>query len=438
MPKIRHLPNGLPLLSVTADATLTARDQVVSADASGASPLILSLPPVPPDRSIEITVVNTGTPGTVTLDGYLTETIAGALTYDLLAQWDSVSVVSVGGGWALGGGGGGGGEIYSDTVPNLGVTTFQGAVESLLVGAASTTFIFNSSGIQGGTRYNDWADLMTALAITRYGGPRNILFEQAETIPVGAYDLTDVTLIGNGKGVLGGGWIVTFQTGTTITSDVFRVGDGLTINWAGTGTLMNGYDTANALKIVYLSNRAAIFPSGGGEFIGIGSDNVGLFPGGCPGEAQIIALDGEANFIVGNEPGFGASGVLVNARTGTSGTRTAVIVDNGWLTTFTDGLFSTSTANPMSHSWYLNSPNLDSITSTFFPDPSAQTPVTGALLAPTLALSSNAYRVRYDATTAGDWAGVPAQTEDAIDRLAAAVADLRDGTVVPPVARPIP
>jgi len=241
MPHIRVHPNGLPLLTTTVDLTLTFRSQVVSVDPDATSPVIVSLPPVSTERAVDITIVNTGTTGTVTLDAYLLETVNGALTYDILPG-DVVTIVSMGGGWVLGGsGGGGGGEVYSDTDPNLGVSTFQGAVESLLVGSPSTSFIYNSSGIQGGTRYNSWPDLMTAIAINRYGGPRSILFEQDETLPAGAYDLTDITLLGNGISYgqsITDTLYVTLPTGFTLTADRFTISTGLNVESTSTAPIM--------------------------------------------------------------------------------------------------------------------------------------------------------------------------------------------------------
>lgn len=100
---------GSARYSVTSDYTVPAVDGVVSADASGSSPLIVTLPPAPTSRSIEITVANVGATGTVTVDASGAETIEGALTYNMTTQWDAVTLESVSGGWIIGGGGGGGG-----------------------------------------------------------------------------------------------------------------------------------------------------------------------------------------------------------------------------------------------------------------------------------------------------------------------------------------
>ncbi len=78
------------------------------------------------------------------------------------------------------------------------------------------TFIFNSSGIQAGNRYNSWPDLMTAK--TGQEGGIIIQFEQNETIPAGAYNLDYCALYGNGLAYDSGGITLTWPTGVTITS----------------------------------------------------------------------------------------------------------------------------------------------------------------------------------------------------------------------------
>lgn len=77
-------------------------------------------------------------------------------------------------------------------------------------------FIYKSTGAQSGNRYNSWSDLMTA--ITKQEGAKTIIFEQNETIPVGAWNLDYVTLQGNGNEYNAGGYTVTFGDNTTISS----------------------------------------------------------------------------------------------------------------------------------------------------------------------------------------------------------------------------
>jgi hypothetical protein len=156
-------------------------------------------------------------------------------------------------------GGGGGGETYSDTVPQLGVTTFQGAVNELVRGVPSTSFIYNSSGTQGGTRYNNWPDLMTVVADTKFGGPRNILFEQSEFLPAGTYDLTDITLLGNGFGSVTGANLTVYFTGaTTLTNPILNIGAGLLIVSLSSSPLVSGH----AFSAVNMYNAAAVATAG--------------------------------------------------------------------------------------------------------------------------------------------------------------------------------
>ena len=77
-------------------------------------------------------------------------------------------------------------------------------------------FIYNSSGTQVGNRFNNWANLMTA--ITKQEGAKTIVFEQDETIPAGAWNLDYVTLKGNGLEYNAGGYTLTFGDSTTISS----------------------------------------------------------------------------------------------------------------------------------------------------------------------------------------------------------------------------
>lgn len=78
------------------------------------------------------------------------------------------------------------------------------------------TFIFNSSGIQAGNRFNSWADLMTAK--TGQEGAILIQFEQNETIPAGSWNLDYCGLYGNGIAYDAGGITLTWATGVTISS----------------------------------------------------------------------------------------------------------------------------------------------------------------------------------------------------------------------------
>lgn len=77
-------------------------------------------------------------------------------------------------------------------------------------------FIYKSTGSQVGNRFNNWANLMTAIA--RQEGAKTIYFEQDETIPSGSWNLDYVTLKGNGNEYNAGGFTITFGDNTTISS----------------------------------------------------------------------------------------------------------------------------------------------------------------------------------------------------------------------------
>lgn len=77
-------------------------------------------------------------------------------------------------------------------------------------------FIYKSTGSQVGNRFNNWANLMTAIA--KQEGAKTIYFEQDETIPAGSWNLDYVTLRGNGSEYNAGGYTLTFGDNTTISS----------------------------------------------------------------------------------------------------------------------------------------------------------------------------------------------------------------------------
>lgn len=80
--------------------------------------------------------------------------------------------------------------------------------------APYTSYVYDSSEpATVGNVFNDWADLMVATAAV--AGPKTITFRQDETLPAGAWDLTDIFLVGNGNPFAIG---VEFPTGVTITS----------------------------------------------------------------------------------------------------------------------------------------------------------------------------------------------------------------------------
>lgn len=77
-------------------------------------------------------------------------------------------------------------------------------------------YFYNSSGSQSGNRFNSWADLMDSVD----GREVRIQFEQDETIPTGAWDVSFQTWVGNGQNPGLGGVIITIPTGVTFTGSI--------------------------------------------------------------------------------------------------------------------------------------------------------------------------------------------------------------------------
>lgn len=133
----------------------------------------------------------------------------------------------------------------------------------LFRGFASTSFIYNSSGVQEGTRYNDWADLMTAVGDIAYGGTRSILFEQDETIPTAGMPVDGWDL--NGAGFTG----VPGSSPSAGTSKVITFPDGCKLKNPGVEFLAHGLifhststswvvDLGGTGRSIYLTNDALI------------------------------------------------------------------------------------------------------------------------------------------------------------------------------------
>lgn len=88
-----------PYAAKTAAYTLTATDSVIAADATGGA-FTLTLPTAVgiTGREYKIMRTNSGA-NAVTIDGNGAETINGAATYSLSAQWQGVTLVSTGAAW---------------------------------------------------------------------------------------------------------------------------------------------------------------------------------------------------------------------------------------------------------------------------------------------------------------------------------------------------
>ncbi len=75
-------------------------------------------------------------------------------------------------------------------------------------------YIYNSSGSQAGNRFNDWADLITAID----GRKAIVSFEQDETPPIGAWFHDNILWSGKGQNPDQGAPVITLQTGFTFSS----------------------------------------------------------------------------------------------------------------------------------------------------------------------------------------------------------------------------
>lgn len=104
--------------AITATTTLTSSNTVLEVDATSGA-VTINLPRAG-DHASRVYVIKKidATANTVTVDGYLAETIDGALTQVLATQWQSLTIISDGTNWLRIGAvtiGGGGGAVNSGT-----------------------------------------------------------------------------------------------------------------------------------------------------------------------------------------------------------------------------------------------------------------------------------------------------------------------------------
>lgn len=87
--------------NVTASGNVVSGDYLIVADATGGA-ITMTLPPAAlvPGRIYTFKRVNSGA-NAVIVDGYASETIDGATTYTLSAQWNSVTVMNNGISWFI-------------------------------------------------------------------------------------------------------------------------------------------------------------------------------------------------------------------------------------------------------------------------------------------------------------------------------------------------
>lgn len=309
------------------------------------------------------------------------------------------------------------------------------SLDELYAGFPSTSFIYNSSGVQAGTRFNSWAALMNAIALSQYGGPRSIVFEQDEVLPAGTWDLTDITFLGNGIGYSQDAAAtirVTLADGFKLdpSMSTFAIGGGITVESVSTDYIIEPPGSFN----LFVSSQASI---------------------GTTTQSFIYAVAGVIAIV--SRPDAGDSYI-----TGVSGSGLAVplggyelIDSNGAVVAIGGGGYSVFDSQGLARGntpflvYSLQSPNARSSNLTLalntpFEDMLQPNLVIG--FGPLVLKISEAVGIEYagpggawSITTGAEWATtIPENVMEAIDRLAMAVADIRDGTVVPPVARAIP
>lgn len=90
----------------------------------------------------------------------------------------------------------------------------SGDIPIVIPDPAYYQYIYNSSGSQAGNRFNNWADLITAID----GREAVIQFQQNEVLPVGNWNIDYTTWKGNGQNPDGGGLVIEFPEGCYIDS----------------------------------------------------------------------------------------------------------------------------------------------------------------------------------------------------------------------------
>lgn len=186
------------------------------------------------------------------------------------------------------GGGGGGGGV-----------TDHGALTGLVDPNdhiwVNDTYVYNSGGSQSGNRYNDWSDLIDALAAAPEG-PKLVVLEQSETIPVGAWDMSGATLHGNRP------------TSSTLGSQVIEFGEGCTLTGLDHAMFTGGltlYSTATTHSIVSVGTGFYQWQ----EDVVVCSETVPFIDFTDDGGASFLALVRNAGCVPPSLLGVGGAGV---------------------------------------------------------------------------------------------------------------------------------
>lgn len=184
-------------------------------------------------------------------------------------------------------------DIMAAHVNNLGTTANEivtkiNAVVDDVAAVPITSFIYNSSGGTGPARYDDWADLMTAIGAV--DGPYAIQFEQVETIPSGTWDLTLGTLNGNGVAATNGGIYAVLDEGCEfVGSGSLNVDKGFGLLQSGSTPSLPLGGTGEFAQVIF-GNGAGAATVGTEPLIQIASGNNGVIA--LPVGGQLTPLGG--------------------------------------------------------------------------------------------------------------------------------------------------
>lgn len=153
-----------------------------------------------------------------------------------------------------------------------------------------TQYFFNSSGSQSGNRFNDFADMIDSID----GREVRVQFEQDETLPAGAFDVSYQTWVGNGNNPDSGGLTITFETGTTFSDMVnWQCENGLTIT-SNSANPVAVFSTGHTLSFDRCNIEATVAPffqiTGAGMYVFGLSNGFGFIDSG----ATIVHVDSSA------------------------------------------------------------------------------------------------------------------------------------------------
>lgn len=272
----------------------------------------------------------------------------------------------------------------------------------LFRGFASTSFIYNSSGVQEGTRYNDWADLMDAVGDISYGGTRSILFEQNETIPtvgmpVGGWNL-------NGAGFVGiAGSSPSAGTGATV---IFPDGCKLAnpgVDFATHGLMLWSQSTSWVVDIsgtgrsIYLTNDAMVV-----------SRSAAFFRVSATSGLTLFSLRLGAGIRRPSEFGLGGGDYESVEITGTP--TLCITAEPIGYSNLGNNVFRSTAAQGMLR--IVQSPAANTT------EGNTQTNLGGGFYVVNQALAQN---IAFTPTTSGDWDGPPATVAAALDEIASRV-----------------